>query len=361
MENERANELTVVVLTPSDGGGMLHYSSQMSSALGEWCDVTVIVDEGADTTLFENVDVVELDFPGSVSEAGTKVWSLWYDLYNRLSDSSVDVVHATVLNPLLVAPLLALRNQQTVLTLHDPSDHLGAEKRIWELARRSLVRAADQVVVHGEYNASQCEAKYGIGEKLLQINHGEYSFFRDYCDAPVTYDRELLFFGRIRPYKGVETLLAADERISEVVDDYQLTIAGNGPLDVTEEELGAHVRLLNEFIPNEQVCELFSQCRAVVLPYREATQSGIVPIAYAFRKPVIATTVGGLPEVVVDGTTGALVPPDEPSELAIACGKMLENRVSAEERGSNAYDFMSDNMGWDRISTTIIEGYMSES
>lgn len=351
--------LHVTVVAPSDGGGMLHYCSQLSNALSKEVDVTAIVDEGADESLFDGVSVQTMEFPGSIAELGPDLIGLWTRLYRRLSDESVDIVHATVLNPLLVPPLLALRRapQRTVVTLHDVSDHTGAEKLRNEVARRLLIRGIDRIVVHGDYNARQCRKRYGVDDRLVRINHGEYSFFKGYCDAPIRYDRELLFFGRIRPYKGVETLLEADKHISEAIDDYRLTIAGAGRLNASEVDLGDHVTVINEYVPNETVCELFSRCRAVVLPYTDASQSGIVPIAYSFRKPVITTTVGGLPEVVVDGETGFSVTPENPQALAEGCVQLLEDGPTAIEMGENGEDFKNSHMSWERITNSLIRGY----
>lgn len=347
---------SVTVVAPSDGGGMLHYSSQLANALSTKTDVSVIVDEGADESLFDDVAVESMDFPGSISELGPELFGLWTRLYRRLSAETVDVVHATVLNPLLVPPLLALRRQpqRTVFTLHDVSDHPGAEKLRNEVARQLLVRGMDRIVVHGDYNARQCRQRYGVDDKLVTIEHGAYSFFTDYSNCPIRYDRELLFFGRIRPYKGVETLLEADKHISEAIDDYRLTIAGAGRLNASEDNLGDHVTVINEYVPNEMVCELFSRCRAVVLPYTEASQSGIVPIAYSFRKPVITTTVGGLPEVVVDGKTGFSVPPENPEALAEGCIQLLEDEPMAIEMGENGEDFKNSHMSWERITNSLV-------
>jgi glycosyltransferase involved in cell wall biosynthesis len=150
--------------------------------------------------------------------------------------------------------------------------------------------------------------------------------------------------------------------LSTSVDDYQLTIAGNGPLNICGDYTGNDINIINKYIPKDQVCELFSRCRALVLPYREATQSGIVPIAYAFKKPVIATVVGGLPEVVKDGQTGFLVQPDRPKQLSDACSRMINDRAIARQMGQNGYRFLKEHMSWTDISDKIIsEAYQDES
>ena len=81
-------------------------------------------------------------------------------------------------------------------------------------------------------------------------------------------------------------------------------------------QLGPHVRLEDKYISNEEVAVYFAAADVVVLPYVEASQSGIVPIAYSFNTPVISTRVGGLPEAVLDGQTGFLVDPGSPERLA---------------------------------------------
>jgi glycosyltransferase involved in cell wall biosynthesis len=82
----------------------------------------------------------------------------------------------------------------------------------------------------------------------------------------------------------------------------------------------------DEYISDERRAELFSHASVVVLPYVEATQSGVIPVAYSFGKPVVATTVGGLPSQVDHGETGFLVAPRDPDALAMATVELLCNR-----------------------------------
>jgi len=81
------------------------------------------------------------------------------------------------------------------------------------------------------------------------------------------------------------------------------------------------VRMVDQYVPNEEVEKYFMAADVVVLPYLSATQSGIVQIAFGFDKPVIVTRVGGLPDVVEDGVSGYVVTPGDPGALSEA---MLE-------------------------------------
>ena len=134
----------------------------------------------------------------------------------------------------------------------------------------------------------------------------------------------LLFFGFVRRYKGVDILVEAMPKVlrSRTVT---LVVAGEfyepvEPLRARVKELGleGRVRIHDRYVPDEEVGDLVAAADCVVLPYRSATQSGVVLVAYAGGCPVISTAVGGLPEVVDDGVTGFLVPPEDPDALADA-------------------------------------------
>lgn len=135
-------------------------------------------------------------------------------------------------------------------------------------------------------------------------------------------DKLLLFFGYVRKYKGLDLLIDA---LAELVKDdpsYKLLAAGEFYDDekfysdkVASLKLSEHVKLLNQFIPNEEVIKYFEPSDLVVLPYRSATQSGILNLAYGFYKPVLVTNVGGLAEFVDDGKTGFVIKPDSQKDL----------------------------------------------
>ena len=137
--------------------------------------------------------------------------------------------------------------------------------------------------------------------------------------------RVLLFFGLVRAYKGVSTLLAAFGQLAREDPDVSLVIAGEcyepaasyrAKIDALN--LPGRIHLLDRFIPNEEVAPYFAAADMVVLPYHRASQSGVIPVAYALDRPVVATRVGGLPEVVFEDETWYLVPPEDPAALAAA-------------------------------------------
>lgn len=135
----------------------------------------------------------------------------------------------------------------------------------------------------------------------------------------------ILFFGFIRAYKGLDVLLRALPMVRRPVT---LCVAGEFYEDrarydelVKSLGLGDRVKILDRFAGEAEVRRYFSACDCVVLPYHSATQSGVIPLAYAMERPVITTRVGGLPEVVEEGGTGLLVDPGDPGALAGAIDK----------------------------------------
>jgi glycosyltransferase involved in cell wall biosynthesis len=136
--------------------------------------------------------------------------------------------------------------------------------------------------------------------------------------------RVVLFFGLVRAYKGLGTLLRAFARLPASLEATLLVVGefyeDRRPYDALIASLGIgdRVRVLDRYVPDDEVAVYFQAADLVALPYRSATQSGIVQTAFAFEVPVVVTAVGGLPEVVIDGVTGYVVPPDDPPALAAA-------------------------------------------
>lgn len=170
----------------------------------------------------------------------------------------------------------------------------------------------------------------------------------------------LLFFGFIRDYKGLKHLIRAMPSISRRFDNVKLLIVG----DFTNESehdsylkliadcgVSKQITVVNGYIPDNEVEKFFAAADVVVLPYESATQSAIAQLAYAFHKPVIATNVGGLPEVVIDGKTGFLVESGNDQQLADAVVRFFsENRA-----GEFSQNICTENKkySWDHMVETI--------
>lgn len=172
-------------------------------------------------------------------------------------------------------------------------------------------------------------------------------------------DRKImLFFGFVREYKGLKHIIKAMPDIIAADKDVQLMVVGEFGGDkadymelIRKSGAGDSIQVVDGYIPDKEIEKYFAACDLVVLPYESATQSGIVQIAYSFEKPVIATDVGGLPEVVLDGKTGYIVPPKNHEALGEAAVKFFKEE-KAEEFGNNvraeAYRY-----SWDRMNEVV--------
>lgn len=162
-------------------------------------------------------------------------------------------------------------------------------------------------------------------------------------------EKVLLFFGYIRKYKGLDILLEALNILKSESQKIKLIVAGEFYDDkefyselIKKYDLEKRVIMQNEYIPNEKVKEYFLVSDVVVLPYRSATQSGILNLAYGFRKPVIVTRVGGLAEFVIDQFTGLVVDEPKADSLANAIKKFFEikNKIDFNK---NITEFVKSN------------------
>ena len=224
-------------------------------------------------------------------------------------------------------------------------------------------RRADGFLVHSAGLSVQVK-EFKPGAVVQQIFHPAYSFFNGLENGGQASDRSghgsklrLLFFGKIRAYKGLEVFLRALVRLRDRVD-FRATVAGefyidDGPFKrlVEQEGLSNRVVWKDHYIPNEEVGPLFRDTDLVVLPYLDATQSGVVPLAFGFLKPVLVSDVGGLAEVVSDGETGYLVPPGDSDALADA--------IELFERDPRALAFESNirrarsRLSWEQVEDGV--------
>jgi glycosyltransferase involved in cell wall biosynthesis len=148
--------------------------------------------------------------------------------------------------------------------------------------------------------------------------------------------KTILFFGFIRKYKGLMFLLDAMPDLIKK-HNVKLIIAGEfyeseTPYRQKIKDLGIsdNVILLSSFMPEDKVRYFFSACDCLVLPYIDATQSGIVPLAYFYDKPVIVTDVGGLSEVIINGKTGFVITPKSSDAIFEAVNRFYNENLENE-------------------------------
>ncbi len=168
----------------------------------------------------------------------------------------------------------------------------------------------------------------------------------------------LLFFGFVREYKGLKHLIAALPEITQRLPGAHLLIVGDFGKDkqeyldlIAQNKVEQFLSIYDGYIPDQEVEQYFAASDLVVLPYESATQSGIVQIAYGFERPVVATNVGGLPDVVLHEKTGYLVPPKDSKALADAVVRFFEEQKAADFAQNIRKE--AARYSWDRMRENI--------
>lgn len=167
---------------------------------------------------------------------------------------------------------------------------------------------------------------------------------------------EVLYFGRILSYKGIDVLVKAYEIIRSENLPVSLTIAGEGRIDkkTLKNIKRLRINLLNKWIPDEELCELLSKTDLVILPYTAASQSGPASIAIGLGIPILATKVGGLQEQVLDNINGILVEPNNPVSIVKAIKYLLEDPQKLLNLHEGAKKLREKEYSWQNVARSMI-------
>lgn len=205
------------------------------------------------------------------------------------------------------------------------------------LTLRIQYRLCDHIFVHTQKMKAELCEDFGVAEKAITvIRHPINDAFPDTDLRPAEAkkllglrgeDKTILFLGRLRPYKGIEHLLAAFQQLLANEENCRLVIAGapnkgeEGYLDeirtIAESETSrGQVLLRAEFIPDGEMELYLKGADVMVLPYKDIFQSGVLFLAYSFGLPVVATDVGSFREEIIEGETGFICRPDDPIDMA---------------------------------------------
>jgi len=238
---------------------------------------------------------------------------------------------------------------------HNVVEHESAP---WKaVLTRAVLRQGSCFAVHTRVDATNL-ASFLPGAQVAVHPHPVYDQFPPLIGTLAPRARlELLFYGFVRHYKGLDVLIEAMARLE--TRDVLLTVAGEfwegrERVEARVRELGLanQVKIVPRYLTESETAECFTRADVVVLPYRSATGSGVVPIAYHYDKPVIASRVGGLPDVVLEGETGLLVPPEDVCALARAIDSLSRDRARAMAPAIRRH---KQNMTWDSLASTLLQ------
>ncbi len=367
--------IRVAYLNFSNSGGMLHYVLNLAEAASQFVEI-IYIDAGLTPTPEYSATrqpVLRINWPPnafSFKRLNRYLPTNFRILADAIIDNAnPDIVHLTspCVGAIALASRLHQRGVKTIYTVHDPRPHLehrtvwGSLYQTYQTAyqnKKSLL-LYDAIHVHSKLHVNDIKDLYGdvIASKAYVALHGGGA--TDGIIQGQIIPKELepirnrenvrfLFFGRIQKYKGIEYLLAAQNELFKTRERAELVIAGSGTLPEIP-TIPESTIIINRFIADAEVRGLFEQCDIVVLPYIEATQTGVIPLAYYFGKPVICTRVGALAEMVIDGTSGTLIREKSVTTLTDAMRNYINSRELIATQGKAARRFLDDELAWTKV------------
>lgn len=253
---------------------------------------------------------------------GTFNFPLLFRLIHRIRQEQFDVIYFESLHTWNLA-IMALcgRKVHTYQVIHEVIPHEGdSQAKMVDLMNKAVCLLAKTVVLRNKKYIDEMLKRYKISTE-----HVKYlELWRRYpMYTEPQYTGRVLFFGRINPYKGANNLL----EIVRLCPEIQFDVIGK--VDPLMEDIAKqlsrekNVKLVNEYVSDDEMREAFTQADWIILPYNSASQSGIIIDAYKYSRPVIAFDVGAIAEQVEDGLTGYLIPPND-IEAMTACLKKVE-------------------------------------
>lgn len=334
--------------------------------------------EGIEVLLFLDIDNVEKEMNGQKNIQATPGFSVCLlrhrqlknplmilnaaKIIRRIREFRPDVIHCQeVPRDYLMGAFFVLRRYPWVVTIHDHLPHSGAYEGIRSVLYRKLLKAmCDRAITHGEMIRQQTEASFPrMKGKVFSVEHGVLGETGPLPD-PGWERGVLLFFGRIEEYKGLPYFLEAVRILKSKNLPLKAVIAGTGQglrryrtaiLSDTVFEL--HDR----FIPRQEIAGFFQKANIIVMPYTDATQSGVAAMSLQFGRPAIATDVGGIGEMIRDNYNGLLVPPRNPIAIAEAAERLIRDQPLSKRLAANARALGRNEFSWERVARKTLRIY----
>ena len=309
----------IIYVSPAEiNGGILQFSTSIARETREIRKCKLFLPSTVDRELYEDIaeDVVAYNKVKTLQTSNEGIVAV----AQKIISFSPEIV-IFLEDSILMQQLNAIINKsgiQTAVITHDVQHHpyrkMGMRRFLVDVIRRKMTRKT----------IKQCT------RMILLSNNSETAFKREYkCDNTVVFRlpahvpnvkaeipaelkditaQYFLFFGRIDEYKGINRLCIAYSSLPEEVKDRnRLIIAGKGNLSEEESSLinaDSCIHLINRFVDDSEMVWLFENTKVVIMPYIEASQSGVLPIAYKFGKPVVVSDLQGLTENVSMNRTG---------------------------------------------------------
>lgn len=363
-----SKKVLVMNLTPR--WWMLHYSSQFCNELflKENIELKVGIASYQDSILYnKNIEFIKIRTNPNAISFIIDTLNIFYHIYFLLNiiKFKPDIVHFLDNHPWYIAysKIFKSLGYKIYVTQHDPILHSWENDNVlWKITSKVnevLRDISDVFIVHWDVLKNQVLEKYKIkANKILSIKHWAYSFFNTWSQWLIVQKDTFLFFGRIVDYKWLDILLSSLEIVKNKFPDFRLIIAW--PWDVSKydlllEKYKSNIEVYNNNIEPEEAYKNFEISEFVVLPYKEATWSGVIPVAYSFSKAVLVTNVWELSSVVIDWKTWYIVESNDSQVLWKKIVEMLSEKSNIKQMWKEWKVFSDKELSWKEIIDKIYD------
>lgn len=293
--------------------------------------------------------------------------ALYRSLENRISEINPDVIQFVGDPDILPMPVFAKFRKKIVMTVHDPLPHSGEARRRSEFFRRIAFKLCRRIILLNDIQADAFADTYGVPRgKISFASLGLYGVLHrrraSGLDAKSAGSSGyVLFFGRISPYKGLEYLLPAFERVHDELPSVRLVVAGAGDyyFDYDRYKDCGYIDFIHHYVSGQELTTLIRNASFVVCPYSDATQSGVVSTVLPVGTPMVVTDVGTMPVMIRKYDAGSVVPAkDEDALFKAMAGLLSDTSLLKMKRNNLAMALEKADGEWDDIAGNYIAAYM---
>jgi glycosyltransferase involved in cell wall biosynthesis len=290
-----------------------------------------------------------------------------YKTYNYIKNIRPNIIHMQngVIWELLLIKIL--KNIPFIITIHDVTKHLTRNRYASQYHQQYFldygVKNAKGIIAHGNKMLEKTKSWHNHRKSSAlyeNIDHGIISRYGSSNGSEIPINNIVLLFGSIDAYKGVEYFIEAEKYVRQVLKDVTFVIAGhtNDPAyykRIVESQQNIELKLRRQ--SDSEVHDLFSSADVLVLPYIEASQSGVLQLGFSFCLPSVVTNVGGLPDIIVNKMNGLIVEKRNSFALAKGIIELLTNINLRKRVIANMKEQRANRFNWSNIADKTVRMY----